>query len=305
MPQQGEGSTNIVARWTSYVRHPTGFPAYCITETILPGASAACQVVIPELVGVGPTLMPGEENAVSSGQAFTLQVQARVPGSNPPQVVASFNTAVTVSFGTMVSGESISQNPVSMSHRVGTTQVVLKVLDDSFTPSCCRTFALAASGATSTTRDIYRWNGKEYSLSNAKFAQYFAGDVDELIRNVHSRAPFPAPTRVNWCRQAIQIFLLQRRYAEATSLCTATLRIIDDQNLTVPNVVVKGGESNEQLDRIKMSLEVDKLKGRAEVNRLLGDTYAATGDQKLSKQHYLAAHRLEESAKEKAPALWR
>ena len=153
-------------------------------------------------------------------------------------------------------------------------------------------------------RDIYRWNGEQYSLTTEQFAKHFAGDVNELIRNVHSRAPFPAPTRVNWCRQAIQILLLQRRYAEATSLCNATLRIISDQNLTVPNVVVKGGESNEQLDRIKMSFEVDKLKGMAEVNRLLGDTYAAAGDQKLSKQHYLAAQRLEGSAKEKAPALW-
>jgi len=41
---QGEGSTNIVARWTSYVRHLTGYPAYCITDTIFPGASAFCQV---------------------------------------------------------------------------------------------------------------------------------------------------------------------------------------------------------------------------------------------------------------------
>ena len=27
---QGDGNTNIVARWTAYVRHLTGYPAYCV-----------------------------------------------------------------------------------------------------------------------------------------------------------------------------------------------------------------------------------------------------------------------------------
>jgi len=49
---QGEGSTNIVAQWTSYVRHLTGYPAYCITDTIFPGASAVCTVQVPTFLQV-------------------------------------------------------------------------------------------------------------------------------------------------------------------------------------------------------------------------------------------------------------
>jgi hypothetical protein len=45
---QDGGSTNIVARWAAYVRYLYGYPAYCRTDSIFPGASALCQVVIPK-----------------------------------------------------------------------------------------------------------------------------------------------------------------------------------------------------------------------------------------------------------------
>jgi hypothetical protein len=119
--------------------------------------SCPVTVVPPELVGVFTSSVPGDDNAIISGQAFTLQIQARVPGSNPPRVVASFNNPVTVSFGTLVAGESVSQSPVQMSQGLGQTTVVIKVIDGSTSPSCCRTYALAASGATPTTAQVRVW----------------------------------------------------------------------------------------------------------------------------------------------------
>jgi hypothetical protein len=155
------------------------------------------------------------------------------------------------------------------------------------------------------SRDIYRWNGTQYILSNVQFAQSYTGELDELLQNIYSGNPFPAPIRVNWCKQAVQTYLLQKRYSEAEDLCKALLQIIDDPNLTIPNSVINGRESSEQINRITMSLDIDRINGKAAVNHLLGDIHKARGDLKLSQRHYKVAQTLEREARDKMPGLWR
>jgi hypothetical protein len=151
----GLGSTTISLSKTVWQLESNGFECVWVDHTV--SGDCGVTVQLPELVGVFTSLVSGDNNATISGQAFTLQIQARVPGSNPPRVVASFSNPVTVSLGSMISGESISQSPVTMSQGAGQTQVVIKVIDVSTTPSCCRTYVLAASEATSTTGQVKVW----------------------------------------------------------------------------------------------------------------------------------------------------
>lgn len=84
-------------------------------------------------------------------------------------VVTSFNNPVTVTFPSpsLISGESISVNPVTMSQGVGRTTIVLKVVDNTPSATCCRSYALNATGATAgagaakvwfpVKMDIERW----------------------------------------------------------------------------------------------------------------------------------------------------
>jgi hypothetical protein len=163
------GSGNVTAQFSATI-----YTLNCFQQTTNPTVGGPVQVYMPQLVGVISPLVSGDADSAISGQAFTLQIEARVPNSN--QVVASFNRPVTVTFPTpdLISGESISQNPVSMTQGVGRATVVLKVIDNTPSISCCRTYTLSVTtGATPgtgavkvwfpVTMDIERWKNCNFS----------------------------------------------------------------------------------------------------------------------------------------------
>lgn len=150
---------------------------------------------------------------------------------------------------------------------------------------------------------IYRWSGREYIRSDSEFPQYYGEELERLKGFVHSRNGFPTGARVSWCKQAVEIYLLQKRYPEAIRLCEAVLKIIDDPNLTVPNSVPTNNQSVEQLNRIQVSLELDRARGKADVYRLLGDIYKAAGDLRQSQEEYRISRGFEAEAAKKSALL--
>ena len=151
--------------------------------------------------------------------------------------------------------------------------------------------------------NVYRWNGREYIRSNRQFPQYYSAELQRVVGLVHSPNAFPAPTRVSWCRQAVEIYLIQKSYSEGIRLCKATLQIIDDPNLTTPNSTAKDPESVEQRNRIQISLEMDRAKGKADVYHLLGDIFRAAGDLQQSQEQYKTSQRFEAEAAQKSAML--
>lgn len=148
------GSASITGQWQTIVAYDS-YHCGCCPIYASASCGATCDVFMPELVGVASPLVSGDDNSTISGQAFTLQIQARKPGTT--LVVGSFHNPVTVTFGSMISGESIAQSPVPMSGGVGQTTVVIKVIDTTTGPSCCRTYGLVADGATATTGQVKVW----------------------------------------------------------------------------------------------------------------------------------------------------
>jgi hypothetical protein len=150
------GSGTVTAQFQATV-----YGQWCNPISIYPRPSGSVQVYMPQLVGVISALVSGDSNSTISGQAFTLQIEARVPGSNPPQVVAGFSNPVTVTFPTpslnTAIGESITQNPVSMSQGVGRVTTVLRIVDSTPANTCCRSYTLSATGATSGAGLVKVW----------------------------------------------------------------------------------------------------------------------------------------------------
>jgi hypothetical protein len=154
-----------------------------------------------------------------------------------------------------------------------------------------------------TNDDIYRWNGKTYVHSNSQFPEYFNSELEKLVQAVYSRDAFPTSARETWASQIVKIYIIQRRYSEATHLCRGALRMIDDPGLTKPNTIVKGNEAPEVLNRIKAYFEVEKIRGKGTIYRLLGDIYKAAGNIKQSQSYYNKAQAFEIDAKEKDSTL--
>ncbi len=146
--------------------------------------------------------------------------------------------------------------------------------------------------------DVYRWNGKQYVKSNREFSQYYDDGLAQLIRDVYSGKELPTYVRVRSCKQAVEIYLLQHRYAEAITLCNGVLRIIDDPKLTKPNSIIGENETTEQRNRIMATYEVEKTQGKATVHRLLGDSYKAASNSPQAQEHYAEAKKLEDLAKD-------
>lgn len=144
--------------------------------------------------------------------------------------------------------------------------------------------------------DIYRWDGKQYVKSNRQFAHYYDDDLTELVQDIYKPEAMPPSWRVTWCKQAVEIYLLRRRYAEAVALCGGVLGIIDDSNLTNPNSLVKRAANSEQQNRIRATFEIEKVDAKATIHRLLGDAYSAAGNPRQAEQHYEAAKKLEDDA---------
>jgi len=151
--------------------------------------------------------------------------------------------------------------------------------------------------------DIYRWNGKTYVHSNSQFPEYYNSELEKLVQAIYSRDAFPTSARVTWASQIVKIYLIQRRYFEATHLCRAALRMIDDPGLTKPNAIIKGTEAPEALNKIRAYFEVEKIRGKGTIYRLLGDIYKAVGNINQSQSYYNKGQALEIEAKEKDSTL--
>lgn len=79
--------------------------------------------------------------------------------------------------------------------------------------------------------------------------------------------------------------------------------MIDDPGLTKPNAIIKGNEAPEALNRIRAYFEVEKVRGKGTIYRLLGDIYKAVGNIKQSQSYYNKGQALEIEAKEKDSTL--
>jgi hypothetical protein len=155
----------------------------------------------------------------------------------------------------------------------------------------------------SVSPDIYRWDGKKYSLSNVRFPKYYNDDLAEVLQSARSLQAVPVAARVKWCEEAVKIYLLQHRYAEAIQLCEEVLRTIDDPRLTTPGTVIRPTDTPEQQNHILAWFEVEKIEGKAKVHRLLGDINKASENVREAQSQYTLALELEREAKEQAGKL--
>lgn len=151
--------------------------------------------------------------------------------------------------------------------------------------------------------DIYRWNGRRYTRSNNEFPWYYDGELETLLHALRSPVLLPVSAREMWIVQAVEIYMLQQRFSEAIQLCQEILQMIDDPQLTAPNVRLKGGETPEMLARISQYFEVEKLEGKATIHRLLGDVHKAAGDIEQAEEYYRKADELRAKAKERRSKL--
>jgi len=97
----------------------------------------------------------GDGAATISGRQFTFQVEAI--NSSTGNRDTSFNGQVSVNFpagSTLISGESVSPNPISLNNGVGTAQVVLKAVSDTSTG---KDYTLDASQGLSGNGHINIW----------------------------------------------------------------------------------------------------------------------------------------------------
>ncbi len=146
--------------------------------------------------------------------------------------------------------------------------------------------------------DVYAWNGKRYVISNSDFPQYYNDQLSNLIRDIHSVETLSTTARVSAAKQAVEIYLLQHRYAEAVALCNDVLRIIDDLKLTKPNSIITETDTPDQLNRIAATFEIDKTEGKAAIRLLLGDIYQAAGNSPQAQAEYRGEQELQSRANE-------
>jgi hypothetical protein len=128
----------------------TYFSGTCLENTS--STTSAGQLIVARLTGsVDNPPVFGDSNGGIAGQAFTFRVRAVHPTTG--QQVGASGTS-TVDFPSLRSGESINPNPVNVSAGAGTTQVVLRVVDDA---SSGRTYTLLAGGATPGAGQVNLW----------------------------------------------------------------------------------------------------------------------------------------------------
>jgi hypothetical protein len=149
-------------------------------------------------------------------------------------------------------------------------------------------------------RRVYSWSGKGYVRTDNQHAHYFNDELQQLVGWLYEHRPLPTPSRAVLCEQAVRIYLLQRRYSEAIELCRAVLPMIDDPELTIPN---SGATTPAQQNRVVAFFEVDKIKDKARVCRLLADAFKAAGQLQSAKKYYSETRKLESEAAEKGARL--
>jgi len=124
-------------------------------------------------------------------------------------------------------------------------------------------------------KDIYRWNGRRYVLSNSRFPQYFNADLEQLLGPSKSSRTMPTSGRLQVATQIISIFIIQRRFREAVSFCRELLEAIQNPALSTP--------------------DLPHDEAAATVYRLLGDTYKAQGNRPKARRYYDRADQLTRS----------
>lgn len=153
--------------------------------------------------------------------------------------------------------------------------------------------------------DIYEYrNGSIKRITGdwADNGQCQGAEIKDL-NAIYTPEAVPTSARIVWGKQAVEIYILQRRYPEAIRLCEEMLRMIDDPRLSVPNAVIKGDETPEQLNRIMEWFEVQKIEGKATVYGLLGDSYKAAGKLQEARQWHDKAEEFRSEAKERRSRL--
>jgi hypothetical protein len=154
----------------------------CTTDLIGRHEDGGVSVVQPRASIPNPPVS-GDGDATISGQSFILQIEAIDPSTG--QRATGFNGSVYVAFpvSSLIQGESVSPNPVSLSQGVGQTQVTLKVVDSSPGYSCCRTYTLNSSLVTQSVGYINVW--------------FNVGATVEFYRNCDGNLSYGAHTACN------------------------------------------------------------------------------------------------------------
>jgi len=161
-----------------------------------------------------------------------------------------------------------------------------------------RTELIVKTRNNGTRTDVYLWDGRQYVERNSLFTRYYNDELSQLLQDIHSGKALPISARITWCKQAVRVYLLQRRYAEAFQLSQAVLVMIDDPNLTRSNTIpVEGGPPNQQ-ERISAWFEIEKSDAKVVIHRLLADTFQASGDSHRAQKENEEARTLESVAKE-------
>jgi hypothetical protein len=146
--------------------------------------------------------------------------------------------------------------------------------------------------------DVYSWNGKGYVKANVRFPEFYNDALPSLIRDVYSTKALPVGARVAPSKRAVEIYLLQRRYAEAVALCSGVMGMIDDAKLTTSNSIIKETLTADQLNRIAAMFEIDKVEGKANLHHLLGDVYQSDDNPTQAQTEYRSEKELRSKASE-------
>lgn len=157
----------------------------------------------------------------------------------------------------------------------------------------------------SSTVEVYEWDGKEYVKSSRGFPQYHWARLQRLREQVVSIEPVPASWRVELARQAVQIYLSQRKHRAAISLCEEVLGIIDNPQLAilVPSSVAKKAATAEEEKSTHAWWEINKIEAKAEMYHLLAGAYRSSGDFRRERKNLEKSQALEAEAKQKEARL--
>lgn len=110
----------------------------------------------------------------------------------------------------LLSGESISSNPVSLTNGAGTTQIVLRAVGGD---NCCRQYVLTALGADSgtgfikvwfaVTMDVERWKNCDF-VSCPNLGSYFCTTAC-IPNGLSQRTAFVALTATRLCSRGVLV----------------------------------------------------------------------------------------------------
>ena len=104
---------------------------------------------------------------------------------------------------------------------------------------------------------IYRWSDEGYILDRERFPDYYEDGLAQITSAATSAGKYPASARLNWGWEATEIFLLQKRYAQAIEFCRRLMAVLEDPQRIMPSSRdVKPGSSRfeSEMSRAKAKL---------------------------------------------------